>query len=227
MARDSVRICLLLAALNDLDLLAADIENAYLTTPCQEKVWTIGGKEFKSDAGKPFKIVKALYGLKSSGAAFRAHLAEKLDDIGFRSSIVDQDIWMRPAVKSDSEKYYEDILVYVDDILCVSVNPRIPMNEIANILRFKKDNIELPEFSLGAKLEKKILNGKGVWTMTSRDYIKVAIKNAEQQLKKKEDKLPEHTVMPMAQGATPESDNSPELDANGITTFQELIGILR
>ena len=28
-------------------------------------------------------ISKALYGLKSSGAAFRAHLAETLHDIGF------------------------------------------------------------------------------------------------------------------------------------------------
>ena len=30
-ARDSVRICLTIAALNDLDILSADIENAYLT----------------------------------------------------------------------------------------------------------------------------------------------------------------------------------------------------
>lgn len=79
MSRDSVCICLLLVVLNELDIQAADIENAYLTAQCREKVWTIGGKEFGSNAGKPFLIVKALYGLKSSGAAFRAHLAEKLD----------------------------------------------------------------------------------------------------------------------------------------------------
>jgi hypothetical protein len=35
-ARDSVRICLLLAALNDLDIQSGDIENAYLTAPCRE-----------------------------------------------------------------------------------------------------------------------------------------------------------------------------------------------
>ena len=34
-ARDSVRICLLLAALNELELKGADI--AYLTAPCREK----------------------------------------------------------------------------------------------------------------------------------------------------------------------------------------------
>ena len=72
-----------MAALNDLDIQAADIENAYLTAPCREKVWTVGGKEFGSNAGRNFKIVKALYGLKSSGAAFREHLAKRLDEIGF------------------------------------------------------------------------------------------------------------------------------------------------
>ena len=91
-ARDPVQICLLLVALNELDIQLSDIKNAYLTVPYREKVWTIDGIEFGMDAGKPFKIVKALYGLKSSGAAFRSHLAEKLDDIGFKSSIADPDV---------------------------------------------------------------------------------------------------------------------------------------
>ena len=37
-ARDSVHICPTLGALNDLDVLAGDIENACLTAPCREKV---------------------------------------------------------------------------------------------------------------------------------------------------------------------------------------------
>ena len=116
MSRDSVRICLLLAALNDLNVLSGDIENAYLTAPCRENFWTIAGPEFGSDQGKPFIIKKALYGLKSSGAAFRAFLAETLDEMGFRSSYIDPDVWLRPAVKPDGEKYYEYILCHVGDI---------------------------------------------------------------------------------------------------------------
>ena len=77
-SRDSVRICLTIAALNDLlQVMAADIQNAYLSAPCRERVWCRVGPEFGQDAGKPFIIVRALYGLKSSGAAFRAHLAER------------------------------------------------------------------------------------------------------------------------------------------------------
>ena len=37
-SHESVRICLLIAALNDLDVLSADIQNAYLTAPNKEKV---------------------------------------------------------------------------------------------------------------------------------------------------------------------------------------------
>ena len=69
-SRDSVRIALTIAALNDLNILACDIQNAYLTADCREKIYTKAGPEFGSDAGKIMIVRKALYGLKSSGAAF-------------------------------------------------------------------------------------------------------------------------------------------------------------
>ena len=67
-------------------------------------------------------VKKALYGLKSSGAAFRAHLAETLDTMGYRPTYADPDVWLRPAVKPDGFEYYEYILCYVDDVLCISHN---------------------------------------------------------------------------------------------------------
>jgi hypothetical protein len=76
-SRDSVRIALTIAALNDLKIMACDIQNAYLTADCREKIWTRAGPEFGSEAGTIFIVKKALYGLKSAGAAFRALLAEK------------------------------------------------------------------------------------------------------------------------------------------------------
>jgi len=80
--------------------LAADIlENAYLTAPCrEEEVWLRGGAEFGHRQGKVLVVRKALYGLKSSsGAAFCVFLAEKLEVIGFRSSIADPDVCMHPV----------------------------------------------------------------------------------------------------------------------------------
>ena len=40
-SRESVRIALLLAALNDVEVKTADIENAYITAPCSEKIYTV------------------------------------------------------------------------------------------------------------------------------------------------------------------------------------------
>lgn len=61
--------------------------------------------------------MRALYGLKSSGAAFRAFLTEHLNDIGFTPTYADPDVWMRPAIKGNGFKYWEYVLCYVDDLL--------------------------------------------------------------------------------------------------------------
>ena len=64
-SRDSVRIALTLAALNDLQVMSCDIQNAYLTADCREKIWTYAGPEFGSEQGSIMFVRKALYRLKS------------------------------------------------------------------------------------------------------------------------------------------------------------------
>jgi len=93
-SRESVRIAFLVAALNDLEVFAADIGNAYLNAPCHKKIWTRAGKEFGSDEGCIMIIVRALYGLKTSGAAWRAAFAQKLVEMGYKSSKADPDVWI-------------------------------------------------------------------------------------------------------------------------------------
>ena len=56
-SRESIRLGLLIAALNDLEVFAADIQNAYLTSPCQEKIWTKLGPEFGNRSGKKALVV--------------------------------------------------------------------------------------------------------------------------------------------------------------------------
>jgi len=51
-SRDSVRIAFLIAALNDLDVQACDVTNAYLNAPCCEKIWFEGGAECGEDRVK-------------------------------------------------------------------------------------------------------------------------------------------------------------------------------
>ena len=130
-SRETVRIALLLAALNVLDVCAADIGNAYLNAPCKEKIWVTAGPEFGENAGKPMIIERALYGLKSSGAAWRQMLSDSIKKMGFASSKGDPDLYFKPQVKDDGTKYYEYLLVYVDDILCVSHKMAAIMEELA------------------------------------------------------------------------------------------------
>ena len=52
-------------------------------------------------------MVRDLYGLKSASAEFQAYMADKLDEMGFKSSVADLEVWMMPAVKPDREEYYE------------------------------------------------------------------------------------------------------------------------
>jgi hypothetical protein len=148
-SRDSVRIALLIASLNDLQLLSCDIQNAYLTADCRERIYITAGPEFGSEAGTTMIIKKALYGLKSSGAAFRAHLAETLYDLNYKPSKGDPDVWIRAATKPNGFEYYEMTLVYVDDILCVSHDPRATMSGIQATFKLKDDRVEKPETYLG------------------------------------------------------------------------------
>ena len=227
-ARDSVRILLLIAALNELDVLGADVQNAFLTAPNKEKCWMVAGPEFGPEEGKTFLVVKALYGLKSASFSFRSYMAEKLTEMGFQSSLADPDVWLRAATKGDGEQYYEYVLMYVDDILAISCNARSILEEVQKTFKLKNDKIEMPEFYLGAKLQLKPINGKMCWAITSQDYIKAAVKNVEESIKNTRRRLPTANIdTPMNNTYTPELDVTEELSSDDMTFFQELIGVLR
>ena len=170
-SRDSIRILLMIAALNGLDVLSCDIQNAYLTAPCREKVWTIAGPELGSEAGKSMLIVRALYGLKSSGAAFRSFLADHLWEIGYRPSQADPDVWMRAAVKTTGLKYWEYVLCYVIDILSISHDPNATMEAIKSKFKLKGDKADPPKTYLGASLSKMTNeDNEECWAISSDPY---------------------------------------------------------
>ena len=69
-SRDSVRITFLLTALNSGEIISCDIQNAYLSAPCQEKFYHMAGEEFGSEKGKVFIVKRVLCGLRTSGTTF-------------------------------------------------------------------------------------------------------------------------------------------------------------
>ena len=73
-SRESVRIAFTYAALNDLQVFAADICNAYLQAPSSQKDYVVCGPEFGiENIGKVALIHRAMYRGKSAGLDFRNH----------------------------------------------------------------------------------------------------------------------------------------------------------
>ena len=142
-SRESMCIALTYAALNDLDVFSADIQNAYLQAPSSQKDYIICGPEFGiENLGRTALIHRALYGGKAAGRDFRNHLHSCMEFLNFKSCLADPDVWMRPAIKSNSNTFYEYILLYMDDALIVSENAEsILRNEIGRYFDLKEGSI--------------------------------------------------------------------------------------
>ena len=97
-------------------------KNAYLQAPSLEKHYIICGAEFgKGKLGKRALLRRAIYGDKAAGSDFWKHLRSCMSHLNFTPCRADPDIWMRPAQAADGSIYYEFVLLYADDILCISL----------------------------------------------------------------------------------------------------------
>ena len=229
-SRESVRIAFLIAALNDLDILSADIGNAYLNARTKEKLYIVCGEEFGDPyVGRIAVIVRALYGLKSSGAAWRSALAEVLrDDFGFTACRADNDVWFRAARKPNGERYYEYVLVYTDDMLAISMNPRDILDKMDQHFLLKGGSIAPPTQYLGSSIGKyKFNNGEECWFMGSDQYVSEAIRNVTAWLSNRNLMLKSKVASTLPSGYIPEMDSTPYLNDEDANYYQQQIGVLR
>lgn len=238
-SRDSVRIAFLLAGLNDLNILSADIGNAFLNAPPRERVHVKVGPELfgKEYEGQTAIVVRALYGLKSASAAWRHHFSTFIrNELKYTPTLADPDVYRKPMVKPDGFKYYAYLVQYVDDILCIDVDPKLTMNQIELMFRLK-DGIEKPTMYLGTDSREWLIQDEdgidhNCWGIGSESYVKEAVKTAESNF----EKIGLSYSSSRKEGRnTPfkNPDYRPELDTTDIcndeqvTLFQNLIGMLR
>ena len=230
-SRETVRIALTLAALNDLEVQTCDIENAYLTAPCQEKIWTVLGPEFGADAGKSAIIVRSLYGLKSSGAAFRNHLADCMRMMGYQPCLADRDLWYKEMVRpSDGHRYYAYILLYVDDALCIHHDAKGQLKHLDHYFKMKKGSIGDPDIYLGAKVRKMTMeNGVEAWAASPSKYVQEAVRNIEKYMMDNLEgrKLGKKASAPFPAGYDILLDTTPTLGPVLASFYQSQVGILR
>ena len=229
-SRESVRIALTLAALNDLEMKTSDIQNAYLTAPCSEKVHTTLGTEFGENKGKTTVIVRSLYGLASSGESFRNPLADCMCHLGYKSGLADPGLWYKPEVRGEGKyKYHSYVLLYVDDCLCIHHSAEEELNKIDKFFKMKAGSIGDPDIYLGAKVKAmKMSNGVTAWAISPSKYVNEAVNNYEKWIL---ENMPEHkhssrATNPFPTDYDPDLDTTNELDEDHTTYYQSQIGIL-
>jgi hypothetical protein len=113
------RLVMFMADQNNFEFWATDIGNAYLEALTAEKVYIIAGLKFGEVEGHSLVIIKALYGLRSSGSRWHDRFAYCMSELGFFPWKTEPDIWMRK-----SENAYEYIAVYVDDLAIAMKKPK-------------------------------------------------------------------------------------------------------
>ena len=233
-SRESVRIALTMAALNGLEVKTSDVENAFLTAPTEEKLYTVLGPEFGDDKGKTAVIKRALYGTKSAGASFRNHLADCMSYLGYKPCPADPDVWTKRFTKPDGTKYYGYMLLYVDDAMCINHDATAELLKLDAHFKMKPGSIGDPDIYLGAKITDFKIDGYGpdeivrAWGMSPTKYVTTAINNVEDYLAKQGKSLEKRDVRaPFRTGYRPELDLSPELNDKDCTNYQSHVGILR
>jgi hypothetical protein len=230
-SRDSVRIAFLIAALNDLDIVACDVGNAYLNAPCREKIWFVAGPEFGSREGSVIRIVRALYGLKSSGASWRAMFNSSILDMGFEPTIADPDVYRKVHSKENGFKYNEYILVYVDDVLIISHSPMVHPERIQASYDLNPSSIGPPSRYLGADVRKVTRpgdpTGREYWSFSANTYTKHAVRNVKLLLEEEGRGLKSTAKTPFPSTTYgPEVDTTDECNPDNASRYSQLIGVL-
>ena len=229
-SRESVRIALTYAALNDIPVCGADIQNAYLQAPSSEMHYIICGEEFGlENVGKRALIRRALYGGKSAGSDYWRHVRQAIYEMGFKPCPADPDVWIRAGVKFDETKIWDYVLLYTDDILAIMQKPeKFLRNEFAQKFVLKPSPIGEPSQYLGNKVSKVALDGGvSAWAFSSSQYVQSACKNVDDHRVKNGLRPLPACKSPWPSNYRPEADVTPDLDSMDASYYQFLIGVLR
>ncbi len=119
-------------------------------------------------------------------------------------------------------------MLYVDDVLVISEHAeKVLRTEVGQHFVLQEESIGKPTNYLGGKLREVTLdNGITAWAFGSCQYAQAAVKNVEDYLILKGEKLPYKAPTPLSSGYHPEIDVSPELGGEEASYFHSLIGVL-
>ena len=213
----SLRMVVFLSQLNNLEIWGADVGNAYLEAYTDEKLCIMAGREFKELQGHLLIMVKALYGTRSGGARWHDRLFDILQELKFKPSKADPDVWMRPEPGGTC---YEYIAVYVDDLAIAAKDPQAFCNDLKKKYNLKLKGVGPLEYHLGCTYKK---DPDGTLAADPRRYVNKILESYKRMFKEK----PRKSRPPLEGGYHPELDTSELCDEHQTKQFQTLIGQLQ
>ena len=213
----SLRMVVFLSQLNDLEIWGADVGNAYLEAYTDPNLCIIVGPEFKELQVHLLIMIKTLHGTCSGGARWHDRLSDILQELKFKPSKADPDVWMRPEPGGTC---YEYIAVYVDDLAIAAKDPQAFCNELKKKYNLKLKGVGPLEYHLGCTYNK---DPDGTLAADHRRYVNKILESYERMFKEK----PRKSRPPLEGGDHPEL-HTPELcDEHQTNQFQTLIGQLQ
>ena len=213
----SLRMVVFLSQLNDFEIWGADVGNAYLEAYTDQKLCIIAGPEFKELQGHLLIMIKALHGTHSGGARWHDRLFDILQELKFKPSKADPDVWMRPEPGGTS---YEYIALYVDDLAIAAKDPQAFCHELKKRYNLKLKGVGPLEYHLGCTYKK---DPDGTLAADPRRYVNKILESYERMFKEK----PRKSRPPLEGGDHPEL-HTPELcDEHQTNQFQTLVGHLQ
>ena len=137
--------------------------------------------------------------------------------MGYTPLLVDLDIQMKPGLKDIGFIYWQYILCYVNDILCINHDLKRTLQQIQAKFKLKDDKMKELELYLSAEMSK-IDNEhwEKCQAISSDKYCGLMVKNIKENLAKKGLRLPLKCTTPLKHGYKLELDCTSKLKAEGL-----------
>ena len=213
----SLRMVVFLSQLNDFEIWGADVGNAYLEAYTDQNLCIIVGPEFKELQVHLLIMIKTLHGTRSGGARCHDRLSDILQELKFKPSKADPDVWMRPEPGGTC---YEYIAVYVDDLAIAAKDPQTFCNELKKKYNLKLKGVGPLEYHLGCTYKK---DPDGTLAADPRRYVNKILESYESMFKEK----PRKSRPPLEEGDHPELHTPGLCDEHQTNQLQTLVGQLQ